>query len=448
MVAIMTASYFVDSFREAAPYIHELRGKTLIIGLSGELLAGNSLPAIAKDLHVLSALGIRLVLIHGQRPQINALLPEHPTRYHNGIRISDEAVIQAVKQASGMIRSDIEAALLSAATPMSLRNKPISIASGNFVSARPLGILDGIDMEFTGRVRKVDTEALQQRLNDHNIVLISPLGHSLSGKTFNLSMAELAETIAIALKAEKLIYLIEENGLLNSDGSLIHSISATEAKRQQQEGNILPKQTELLKAAIHAVENGVTRCQMLNGHQDGSLLQELFTRQGIGTSIAQNAFVSIRPAHSRDIPSIIELIQPLEEAGILLKRSREYLENHIHEFSVLENDRNIDGCVTLKPYPQHQAGELACLVVSPSSRDSGYGEILLEHIIHTAKAQGLKYLFALSTQTGEWFQERGFLPTSPDQLPPERQIEYQANRRHSAVYYYPLNDDQHTKHHY
>ena len=428
-----TSPGFVADFREAAPYIHYLRGKTLVIGITDSLLEGDTLNRLAADFHLLAGLGVRLVLVHGTRHFLNCLAADRQfvPQYHRNRRITDDATLRDAKQAVGMIRSDIEAALCSSASAP-LRNKPIPTASGNFLTARPLGVIDGIDMGYTGIVRKTDTDSINRRLDDGAIVLISPLGHSYGGKTFNLSMSEAAEAVAVALQAEKLVYLTEETGICNADGVLMSTLSSGEVRHLIETANNVP--VRLLQAAVNAVENGVSRVQILSGREDGGLLRELFTREGCGTAIARDSFVSIRQAHSRDIPRIIALIRPLEEQGILLHRSREYLENHISGFSVLEHDRNIYGCVALKTFDDPEIGELACLVVSPEARDGGYGEMLLDHLFQKARAMGIRRLFALSTHTGEWFAERGFQTTSPDALPEERRRDYLANGRNSQVF--------------
>lgn len=432
-----TSVGFVDDFREAAPYINYLRGKTLVIGVAASLLEGGPLKRLAADLNLLASLGVRLVLVHGSRVQITAALAARnlTPAYHNGRRITDETTLQLAKQAGGVLRSDIEAALCSSIPQTPQRSKPLSVASGNFLSARPLGVIDGIDMGYTGQVRKIDTDAIVNRLDSGALVLISPLGHSLSGKTFNLSMSDIAEAAAIALKAEKLIYLIEEEGILNSDGLLMTNLSAQEARQLLAQQ---PPQQRLIQSAINAVEHGVLRTQILSGRDDGSLIRELFTRHGAGTSVARDSFVNIRAAHSDDIPDIMALIRPLEEKGILLRRSREYLEDQIHTFSVLEHDRHIYGCVALKTFAEPHTGELACLVVSPDAQDSGYGELLLAHLFHKARQAGISKLFALSTHTGEWFVERGFQTAPPQDLPPERRQDLLDSGRNSKVFVYDL----------
>lgn len=434
-----TSIGFVSDFRRAAPYINHLRGKTLVIGVASSLLSGEPLIRLAADLNLLASLGVRLVLVHGSRTQINALseAQNRQPHYFQGRRITDETTLQHVKQAVGMIRSDLEAAIFStAATPQF--NRTLSIACGNFLSARPLGVINSIDMGYTGIVRKIDTDSIQNHLDNGALVLISPVGHSLSGKTFNLSMGEIAETTAIALQAEKLIYIGEHDGILDSDGNIITNLSAKEALQLLEREPEHSPQRRILQYAMNAVENGVQRTQILSGRHDGALLKELFTREGVGTSIAQNAFVHIRQAQSSDIPHIMAMIRPLEEQGILLRRSREYLENHIGSFSVLEHDKNIYGCVALKTFAEPDCGELACLVVSPDAREGGYGNLLLEHLFQQARNKHIKRLFALSTHTGEWFIERGFQVAHVQDLPQERQQSYHESGRNSKVFVYHL----------
>lgn len=435
-----TTADFIRDFREAAPYINYLRGKTLVIGVAGSLLSGPALNTLAADLNLLASLGVKLVLVHGTRVQINRLADKdrHPQQHHNNFRITDEQTLSYVKQAVGMIRCDIEAALSVGIAHAPQRGKPLHIAGGNFISARPFGIIDGIDMGYTGRIRKIDTEGIRRCLDNGSLVLISPIGHSLSGKTFNLSMGDIAEATAVALQAEKLIYLVEQDGILNAAGQVISNLSAQEAQSLLDNQTAHPEQRRLLQYAIRAVENQVSRVQILGGRQNGSLIAELFTRHGVGTSIARNPFMNIREAQSADIPDIINLIRPLEDQGILLRRSREYLENHIGQFSILEHDRQIYGCVALKTFADPNVGELACLVVSPQTQDSGYGELLLEHLLRQARQKNLKTLLALSTHTGEWFIERGFQTASVDDLPQERRLEYDESGRQSKIFAYAL----------
>lgn len=439
MTADMSSgSAFVSDFRQAAPYIHYLRGKTVVLAISSHVLLEGKLAALAADIQLLSSLGVRLVLLHGTRQYLNrmASVQGQTLTHHRGWRITDATTLQLAKQACGLARFDLEALLSGSPAQVPDRSgETLKIASGNFLRAKPLGVLDGIDMGYTARVRKVDTTAIQQRLAENNVVLVSPLGHSLSGKSFSLSMDDVAQALAVSLKAEKLIFLGRENGVLDGEQHTISQLTSAEIDTLL---HAVPPQSadmqRVLKAAMRVLEHGVRRVHILSGFVDGSLIQELFTREGCGTSLAQSSFMRIRAADGHDVGDIVRLITPLEEAGVLLPRSREYLENHIQEFSVLEHDCHVYGCVALKTFAEDKAGELACLVVSPDAQESGYGELLLDYVLKQAKQKGLHTLFALSTHTGDWFDERGFQATTFEQLPAERQVQYVQNRRHSQVY--------------
>ena len=427
---------FVRHFREAAPYVHALRGKTVVIGISSALLQGDTLTALAADIGLLAGFGVRLVLVHGSRNQITEQTEAAGAvpQYHRNRRITDAETLQRTKQVCGILRADLEAALSLGLTGVPERGQRLRIVGGNFVTARPFGVLDGVDMGYTGRVRKIDSQALQDCLDSGALVLLSPIGHSLSGRSFNLSMTDIAEAAAIALQAEKLVFMIPQAGIQDTNGHLLTNLTAREAHQLLDDQLVPSEQQRLLQAAVNALGHRVARCQILSGSRNGSLIRELFTRHGAGTSIAGGDFMHIRPARSRDIADIVRLIQPLAEEGILLPRSREYLENHIDEFAVLEDDCRLYGCVALKTYPQEQAAELACLAISPQARDSGWGERLLEYVLQQAAAKKLQHLFALSTQTGEWFLERGFLPAGAETLPAARWREYAENGRCSHIF--------------
>ncbi len=426
---------FVHAFREAAPYIHYLRGKTVVLAISSEVVRAESFALLAQDLNLLASLGVQLVLVHGVRDCVNELMQAAglSLQYHQGRRITDETTLEKVKQACGMMRYDIEAAL-SMGQPHAPTPTRLKIASGNFLSARPLGILHGVDMVFTGSIRKIDTHSIRQRLNEGCLVLVSPLGHSLSGRSFNLSLDEVAGELAMALQAEKLVFIGTETAVVDAEGQRISNLTADEAEQLLHTVPQAESVQRMLPALIKAVRHQVSRAQLISGLTDGSLFQELFTRNGTGTSLAKSAFVSVREANGNDIPDIIRLIRPLEEEGVLLHRSREYLENPIHEFSVLEHDRQVYGCVALKRYPGSAMAELACLVVAPEVQDEGYGEILLQHVQQQGRACHLSQIFALTTHTGDWFHERGFVDADLSELPPERQAQYRQDGRCSKIY--------------
>lgn len=419
---------FVRSFREAAPYIHYLRGKTLVVGISGSLLHGRALADTAADLNLLCALGVRLVLVFG----LDGQLPERPV--HQGFPLTDAAALATAKQLCGSLQADIQAALAVGFAHSPQRAPRLRVLSGSFVFARALGVIDGTDTGFTGLVRKIDKTAVRAALDTQAAILIAPVAASRGGQSYLIDMPALASAAAVSLEAEKLLFLTEETGIRDAAGSLIGSMTADEADALL---SAPPAgcPAALLRAAVDALRQGVSRVQILSGRQSGDLLRELFTRHGAGTAVAPAPFVSVRPAKNRDIADIAALIRPLEEQGILLPRSRLYLEEHIRSFYVLENDRQIYGCAELKTFPSTaDAAELACLAVADNIRNSGYGEQLLARLAQEAARQGKTRLFALSTHTADWFAERGFQAASPEELPPERLASYRANGRRSKVF--------------
>lgn len=433
----MSKTKFVHAFREAAPYIHYLRDKTLVIGISSELLNSTTLLTLAADLNLLASLGVRLVLIFDAESQIQVQCHQyhHPIQHIHGRLLVNQHMVNLAKQICGGLYFDFQAAFSLGFAHSPQRNPRLRLSSGNFISAKPMGVIDGTDMLYTGSVRKVDTAAIHSQLNERAIVLISPIATSLGGQSYFLSHYETAEAVAVALQAEKLIFIEKNAGISDGKGSFFNSLTAKEAQTLAKQ---LPENDPihtLLNVASHALSQGVSRVQILSGHNDGDLIQELFTRNGAGTSIAQDSLVTIRPAQERDIAEIINLIRPLEEQGILVHRSREYLEHRIQDFFVLENDRQICGCVALKHFHSTpEAAELACLAIAPETRTAGYGALLLKHICQIAKQQNKQHLFALSTHTADWFSERGFCSASITDLPPERIEEYHLSGRQSKIF--------------
>ncbi|MGR2682180.1 amino-acid N-acetyltransferase [Chromobacterium haemolyticum] len=426
----MLTREFVLSFREAAPYINAYRGKTFVLAVSGETLQDGEFASLAQDINLLVSLGVRIVLVHGIRPQIEGLLKRHGIArlFHRDRRVTDAATMDVVKKAAGATRCDIEA-LLSMGMPNSpMHGAHLRVAGGNFVTAQPLGVLDGVDMQYTGQVRRADGAAIRARLDHGELVLLSPIGYSLTGEAFNLTMEELATHVAITLKAEKLIFVIEQRGVM-LDEELISTLTAQQAEDLLASGRLQDDVSAYLPYAIRATREGIPRAHLISRHADGALLVEHFTRGGNGTMIARDPLVRVRNASIEDIGDIIGLIQPLEEQGVLVKRSREHLEVEIGEYSVLEHDGKIYGCVAMHPFPDAGTAELACLAVAQDKRDGGFGEMLLKHVEYQARTQGLQSLFVLTTQTAHWFVERGFAEADKSALPLARQQFYNYQRR-------------------
>jgi amino-acid N-acetyltransferase len=431
---------FIDWFRQAAPYINAHRGRIFVVQFGGEAVADSSFPSLVHDLALLHSLGIRLVLVHGARPQIEHRLRIRggELRYVNGLRVTDDDALVCVKEAVGTVRVEIEA-LLS----MGLANSPmagarIRVASANFVTARPLGIRGGIDYQHTGEVRRVDHEALRQHLDQGAMVLISPIGYSPTGEVFNLHADEVAMAVASALGAHKLLYLIEEEPMLASaDGKPLRELSPAEAAQRLTEGGLSEDTARHLRSAVAACRAGVGRAHLVSRRKDGALLLELFTRDGVGTLITAERYEDMRPATIDDVGGILELIAPLETEGVLVRRSRERLEMEIQRFTVMERDGAVIACTALYPFPPDRVGELACLAVHPDYRHTGRGAALLREVERQAASLRLERLFVLTTRTAHWFLERGFVLGQLSELPMARQALYNY-QRNSKVFFKSL----------
>ena len=429
---------FVDWFRNSTPYIHAHRDKTFVICFGGEALENDQqFLNLIHDLALLQGLGIRLVLVHGARPQIEQRLRDRNANLHlhNGLRITDDAALACVKEAAGFVRVEIEARLSTGVANSPMAGTRIRVVSGNFVTARPLGVRNGIDYLHTGLVRKVDRAALEQLLATGAIVLIPPLGYSPTAEVFNLAAADLAAAIAISLEADKLIFLQEENVLIREDGKHIPHLLPIEADELllRRLTDISEECYQQISAATDACRRGVKRVHLLQREVDDALLRELFTRDGAGTLLTTTAFETTRPAQIDDVGGILKLLEPLENSGLLVRRSRELLETEINRFVVMARDETIIACAALYPYPEAASAELACVAVHPDYRGAGRGDNLLRHMEQLALKQGIGNLFVLTTQTAHWFQERGFLAASPDDLPEKRQQLYNY-RRNSKVF--------------
>jgi amino-acid N-acetyltransferase len=428
----LQSTEFVNWFRSAAPYINAFRGKTFVVAFGGEVVADGKFVELTHDFNLLAALGIRLVLVHGARPQIEQRLAQENIegRYHHGIRLTDAATLLCVKEAVGRVRVEIEALLSVGLANSPMANADIRVAGGNFITAQPIGVIHGVDLMHTGSVRKVDVAALQDRMEFGEVVLLSPLGYSPTGEVFNLTLEDVATATAIALDADKLIFLMDTDGVQDKEGSLLKELTIAEANRILSGKRKLPDDVGLfLPCAVRACEAGVARTHLVSRHTDGSLLQELFSDEGIGTMVVESTLSTLRDATIEDVGGILQLLQPLEAEGILVRRSRELLEREIGRFVLLEHDHRIVGCAALYPFADEKAAELACLAVQPSYRNHGYGDVLLKHIAARAQALKLQKLFVLTTRTAHWFIERGFKEVDVEQLPAQKKTLYNYQRR-------------------
>jgi len=433
---------FVPWFRSVAPYIHAYRGKTFVVAIVGEAIAAGKLNAFVQDMAILHAMGIKLVMVHGFRPQVNEQLAAkgQTSRFSHGMRITDAVALDCAQEAAGQLRFEIEAAFSQGLPNTPMANATVRVVSGNFLTARPVGIVDGVDFQSSGLVRKVDGAAISRAMDTGAIVLLSPFGFSPTGEAFNLAMEDVATSTAIALQADKLIFLTELPGVRehmdDPDSPIDTELTLADAERLL---GSLPRPTQpseiafYLQHCVKACQQGVERSHILPFAADGALLMEVYTHDGIGTMVVDEKLESLREATADDIGGILQLIEPFERDGTLVKRDRTEIERDIGHYTVIEHDGVIFGCAALYPYPEAKTGEMAALTVSGNVQGQGDGERILKRIEQRARAMGLQSIFVLTTRTMHWFIKRGFQQVDPEWLPEARKRKYNWDRRSQVL---------------
>ncbi|PCI20355.1 MAG: amino-acid N-acetyltransferase [Piscirickettsiaceae bacterium] len=427
---------FVNWFRNTVPYIQTHRGKTFVISFNGEAVQDQLFPKLIQDLALLNSLGIRLILVHGIRPQLEKkiIAAKIKSNVDQHLRVTTKDILNLAKEAVGTVRTNIESELTRCLSSASISDTKTQITSGNFITAKPIGIINGVDFEYTGEVRKVDSKGLSSSLDAGHIALVSPLAYSPTGDVFNLRGEEIATAIAADIKADKLILLTEQTELLDSNNKLIRQLTTQQASTLLAKKDIPRNDTYLhLQEAIEASKKGVDRIHLINRKIDGALQLELFTRKGSGTLISTRPFEDARAATIDDVQGILDLIKPLEQRGLLSQRTADNIAADINKFHVIEQDGLITTCAALYEYLTDAMGELACVAVHPDYRSGERGEYLLSMIEEKALSKGLEKIFVLTTQSSHWFLERGFLPAVLSDLPQKKQVNYNQTRRSQVL---------------
>ncbi len=433
---------FVPWFRTVAPHIHAYHGKTFVVAITGELIAAGKLNSFAQDLSILQAMGIKLVLVHGFRPQVSEQLRSkgHEARFSHGTRITDAVALDSAQEAAGQLRFEIEAAFSQGLPNTPMANAIVRLVSGNFLTARPIGIVDGVDFIHSGVVRKVDGAAIRRALDTEAMVLLSPFGFSPTGEAFNLTMEDVATSTAVALQADKLLFITEVAGihedLADAESPIDTELALADAERLLGTLAAPTRPTDpafYLQYCVRACRGGVERSHILPFAMDGAILMEVFTHDGIGTMVVDEKLESLREATSDDIGGVLQLIQPFEQDGTLVRRSRTEIERDIGHYTVIEHDGVIFGCAALYPYPEAKTAEMAALTVSPLVQSQGDGERILKRVEQRARAMGLETIFVLTTRTMHWFIKRGFAIVDPDWLPEARKRKYNWDRRSQVL---------------
>ena len=436
---------FVPWFRSVAPYIHKFRNQTFVVGIAGEAIAAGKLQSLAQDLAMIQSMGVKVVLVHGFRPQVNEQLKAkgHTPRYSHGMRITDEISLDCAQEAAGQLRYEIEAAFSQGLPNTPMAGATVRVISGNFLTARPVGIVDGVDFQHSGLVRKVDTAGILRTLDMGAMVLLSPFGFSPTGEAFNLTMEDVTTSAAIALQADKLIFVTEIPGIRihpgepESDDNPIDTelpLAAAEKLLTELPSANQPTDTAFyLQHCVAACKNGVERSHIIPFAVDGSILLEVYVHDGIGTMVVDEKLESLREATVEDVGGILQLIEPFEKDGTLVKRSRTEIERDVGNYTVIEHDGVIFACAALYGYPEARTAEMAALTVSPQVQGQGDGEKVLKRIEQRARAAGLESIFVLTTRTTHWFLKRGFVLVDPDWLPEARKRKYNWDRKSQVL---------------
>ena len=436
---------FVPWFRSVAPYIHMHRGKTFVVGIAGEAIAAGKLQNLAQDLALIQSMGVKIVLVHGFRPQVNEQLAAkgHTPKYSHGMRITDEIALDCAQEAAGQLRYEIEAAFSQGLPNTPMAGSTVRVISGNFITARPVGIVDGVDFMHSGLVRKVDVLGITRTLEMGAMVLLSPFGFSPTGEAFNLSMEEVATSVAAELQADKLIFLTETQGIrvqpnepASENNPIDTELPLAMAKQLLASAPSPTQPTDLafyLQHCVKACEEGVERSHILPFSVDGALLLEIYVHDGIGTMVVDEKLEELREATADDVGGILQLIEPFENDGTLVKRNRTEIERDVDHFTIIDHDGVIFACAALYPYPEAKTAEMAALTVSPQSQGQGDGEKILKRVEQRARAMGLNSIFVLSTRTMHWFLKRGFVQMDPDWLPEARKRKYNWDRKSQVL---------------
>jgi len=436
---------FVPWFRSVAPYIHKFRHQTFVVGLTGEAIAAGKLQSIVQDLAMIQAMGVKIVLVHGFRPQVNEQLAAkgHAARYSHGMRITDTVALDCAQEAAGQLRYEIEAAFSQGLPNTPMAGARVRVISGNFLTARPVGIVDGVNFEHTGLVRKVDAVGIRRALESEAMVLISPFGFSPTGEAFNLAMEEVATRVAAELRADKLLFLSEVPGIRThpdapegEDNPVDTELPLAQARQMLARLPPAQRPTDAafyLQHCVRACEHGVERSHIIPFAVDGALLLEIYVHDGIGTMVVDEKLEELREATADDVGGILQLIEPFERDGTLVKRDRTEIERDIANYTIIEHDGVIFGCAALYPYPEAKTAEMAAVTVSPQSQGTGDGEKILKRIEQRARNLGVESIFVLTTRTMHWFLKRGFAQVDPDWLPEARKRKYNWDRKSQVL---------------
>lgn len=409
-------------------YVPQFRDKVFVLALDGGIVARERLATLLLDVAVLWSLNIRVIIVHGAAAQIAALAASRGVQPSNldGSGVTDAATLEIAIAASNRATHDV----LEGLSVHDLR-----AVSTNAITAHSMGVIQGVDHQFTGRVERIDVELLRSLVAEGVVPIVPPLGFDGDGRTLRVNSDGMAIAVAGQLKATKLIFATEGPGLVYR-GELIRQMMVGELARliQQDSAGFAGDMLSKARHAVRGCQSGISRVHLIDGALDEGLLSEVFSNHGLGTLIYANEYENIRPAQRRDVRAIQTLTEQAVEADELLRRSRSAIEGQLGDYYIFEIDKNPVGCVALHLYPESHQGELACLYVKASHENQGIGRKLVQFVENRARELGVRELLALSTQAFTFFQSKGgFVETTPDALPRERRVSYDQSGRNSKV---------------
>ncbi len=423
----------LTDLREILRYVPSFREKLFVISIDGEIVEDDHFATLLLDIALLRSLNIRVVLVHGASFQLRRLAGEQGQAISNadGTGVTDATTLRLALTVANRLTHEILEGLAS---------NDLRAACTNAVIAHPAGILRGTDMQFTGKVERIDATFIRTLLEQNVIPVVPPLGFDGEGHTYRVNSDAVALAIAMELRAIKLVYITTRDGMERS-GKLLRQIPVGEAEEQlkKHRDEFRPEMISKLEHGWKACKDGIDRVHIINGRTDEGLLAEVFSSEGVGTLIYANEYQAIRPAIKKDARAIMQLIAQSVENEELLKRTRAGIEKQINEYFVFEIDRNPVGCVALHPFADSGKAELACLAVSAAHENRGIGRKLMAYVEKVARERGFRELFCLSTQAFNYFvQKGGFGEATPDDLPPARRQQWDQSRRNSRVLTKPL----------
>lgn len=415
-------------------YIPRFRDKTFVLNIDSAVLTDDNFRNLLLDILVLRSLNIKVVIVHGASVGIHQLAGAMNAQASNldGIGVTDEATLKLSILASAQLSHE----LLEGLSEVDLK-----AAVTNAIVAHPAGILHGQDYKWTGKVVRVQTDLIQDLLQNNVVPVIPPLGFDGEGRSYRINSDSVALEVAEALQAAKLIFVTTCDGI-NGGGKLStqYSVSEAEDLLKKKKSDLAQDLFSKLNHAVQACRNGVLRAHIIDGRRDEALLSEIFSPEGVGTMIYSNEYASIRRARKKDVRAILRLMRKSVANQEVVARTQAELSQLIEEFYVFEIDRNIVGCVAVhSSADKPEVAEMACLLVSEAHANQGIGRKLMEFAEARAKESGFKRLLALSTQAFNYFQAKGgFKEGDPDMLPAARRARYDGSGRNSKVLFKDL----------